>query len=62
MHILAVLLVLVPYHVDALTVKDLEQKLEQKDLQHQKELAKINAIISALQVKSDKVCDSQKRK
>ena len=52
MQIFAVLFVLVSHRVEGLTLNELEQKLEQKNLQHEKELARINAIISALQVKS----------
>ena len=52
MRIFAVLLVLVPVTVGAVTVEELQKEMKQKDLQHEQELAKMNDIISVLQVHS----------
>ena len=59
MRFTAVLLVLVPLCSGTVTVeelqgemKEMQQQMKQKDLQHEQQLARMNDIMSVLQVKS----------
>ena len=60
MWIFAIFLVLVPLYVEGVTMdviqamirQEVKRQIRQKDLLHEHELARVNVIISALQVKN----------